>query len=145
MIIWQKLIRNKYKEHQIIFQGDDCFVQNVSYKGNDCFEDCDLQPDFWKRDSAYKCQLLCQEIDQCTEFTWISPGSEGSWKNGRNRCCLKNETSSKPEIVRGRVSGPKFCDEYFAHIDTPYIEGSKFRIFFRFTYILIRLKWLFII
>ena len=97
----------------------------MSYKGNDCFEDCDLQPDSWKRDSAYQCQLLCQEIVQCTEFTWISPGSEGRWKNGRNRCCLKNETNSQPEIVRGRISGPKFCDEYFPHIDTSYVEGSK--------------------
>ena len=66
---------------------------------------------------------MCQEVDQCVEFTWISPGSEGSWKNGKNRCCLKSETSSKPEMVEGRVSGPKFCDEYFSHVDS--IKGSK--------------------
>ena len=124
MTLW--LIYQNFIEILYLFLGDDCFIQDISYKGNDCFGDCDLQPDSWRRESAYLCQLLCQEIDQCLEFTWISPGSEGSWINGRNRCCLKNETSSKPEVSPGRVSGPKFCDEYFPYVDPLSIEGGTY-------------------
>ena len=79
------------------------------YKGNDILGDCDLQPEKWKTNTAIECQILCQELEECKEFTWIAPGYEGKWSNGRNRCCLKTKKNKNPIKTNGRISGPKFC------------------------------------
>ena len=92
--------------------GRSCFFEDTSYKGNDLLGDCDLQPEKWKRKSARGCQVLCQELEECNVFTWISPGSEGSWRNGRNRCCLKTKKNVIPVIRKGRISGPNFCGKF---------------------------------
>ena len=70
--------------------------------------DCDLQPDNWKTENPHECQILCQDLKECTEFTWIAPGHEGKWKKGRNRCCLKTNKNKNPIAAKGRISGPKF-------------------------------------
>ena len=89
--------------------GPNCFFENTLYKGNDILGDCDLQPDKWKTDSAQECQFLCQDLEECKEFTWIAPGHEGTWRNGKNRCCLKTKLNENPITTKGRISGPKFC------------------------------------
>ena len=109
----------------MIVGTDDCFLENISYKGNDYFEDCDRQPETWKRESSKECQILCQETEDCIEFTWISPGSEGDWANGKNRCCLKNKKSRSPETIRGRISGPKFCGNSSAGVRSTSTRSGK--------------------
>ena len=71
--------------------------------------DCDLQPENWKTETPHECQILCQGLEECEEFTWIAPGYEENWKNGRNRCCLKINKNQNPITAKGRISGPKFC------------------------------------
>ena len=71
--------------------------------------DCDLQPESWKTETPHECQHLCQDLVECTRFTWIAPGHEGKWNNRRNRCCLKVNTNKNPIAAKGRISGPKFC------------------------------------
>ena len=89
--------------------GNGCFFENTLYMGNDILGDCDLQPEKWKTDSAQECQFLCQDFEECKEFTWIAPGHEGTWRNGRNRCCLKTKKNENSTAAIGRISGPKFC------------------------------------
>ena len=92
-----------------IFEGQSCFLVDTLYKGNDMLGDCDLQPENWKTETPQECQILCQDLEECTDFTWIAPGHEGKWKNGRNRCCLKTSRNENPIATKGRISGPKFC------------------------------------
>ena len=94
------------------FVDRSCFFEDTSYKGNDLLGDCDLQPNKWKKNSAHGCQVLCQELEECQEFTWISPGTEGKWKNGKSRCCLKTRNIGTPVARKGRISGPKFCGKF---------------------------------
>merc|ERR1719328_620611 len=84
--------------------GQGCFSENTLYKGNDILGDCDLQPEKWKTNTAIECQILCQELEECKEFTWIAPGYEGKWSNGRNRCCLKTKKNKNPIKTNGRIS-----------------------------------------
>ena len=83
---------------------------------NDLYGKCGLQPEEWKKDTPYECQVLCQEIDACVEFTWISPDHESRWVNGRNRCCLKHTKNQSPTVRKGRLSGPKVCGKYPVNI-----------------------------
>ena len=89
--------------------GHSCFLLDTKYKGNDILGNCDLQPANWTTDTPHECQILCQDLKECTGFTWIAPGHEGEWKNGRNKCCLKTSKNDNPIAAKGRISGPKFC------------------------------------
>ena len=91
-----------------------CLKENVSYSGNDINYDCDYQPLTWKRQTPIECMALCQEINECSHFTWIDPKVEKIWVSGRRRCCLKSQTKSYSEIpMKGRISGSKYCGKYY--------------------------------
>ena len=105
------ILLHKYQHSNLFlfFEGQSCFMVDTLYKGNDILGDCDLQPENWKTETPQECQILCQDLEECTDFTWIAPGHEGKWKNGRNRCCLKTSRNRNPIATKGRISGPKFC------------------------------------
>ena len=87
-----------------------CLRENVAYSGNDINYDCDYQPLTWKRQTPIECIALCQEISECSHFTWIDPNVEKVWVSGQRRCCLKRRTKSYSEIpMKGRISGSKYC------------------------------------
>ena len=87
-----------------------CLRENVAYSGNDINYDCDYQPLTWKRQTPIECIALCQEISECSHFTWIDPNVEKVWVSGQRRCCLKSRTKSYSEIpMKGRISGSKYC------------------------------------
>ena len=61
-----------------------------------------------KKETPEECQELCQNTEDCVEFTWVGPNAN-DWVKGRKMCWLKNQTSPNPTSSEHRVSGPKYC------------------------------------
>lgn len=80
---------------------DDCFIHGLQSAGltvNDPLQD--------KAPSAEACQLFCQTVFDCVDFSWAD--ATYSWTEYQNSCWLFSEV--KVDMVDEHfVSGPKYC------------------------------------
>ena len=87
-----------------------CFMTDQIYQGNYLRIRCANQSDSWKKGSPEECRDLCANTTGCDKFTWIE--KDDDWKDGINRCCLKNMTGIEKEVIQpklNRISGPIPC------------------------------------
>ena len=82
-----------------------CTISDTDFFGNDINSDQndkDYAVGAGKRESASKCQALCQTRDGCNFFTY---------KTASKECWLKSSNSSS-NFQSGAISGPKYCGNF---------------------------------
>lgn len=81
----------------------ECIEQEIDYNGNDLNinkDDIDWANGPGKRDSAEKCQQLCQNRAECNFFTYVP---------SRKVCLLKTSDSGRLTNRADRIAGKKYC------------------------------------
>ena len=90
---------------QQTFAAPSCFQYDLDYEGSDINSDpsdLDYGAGAGRRDSARKCQILCQSRSECNFFTY-RPSEKSCWLKA-----LDSGRRHQP----GAISGNKFCGKF---------------------------------
>ena len=66
-----------------------------------------------KTTTAEHCQKICQQLQGCTHFTWLTHQyrtTDGVTSSEAGKCILRPDGTGI-QIEPGKVSGPKYCSE----------------------------------
>ena len=71
---------------------EECFEEHTDYPGHDL--------DYFDSENPQKCQIACQELENCRFWTYVESGSK----------CHRKSIKGNVNQHSSATSGPKYCE-----------------------------------